>query len=238
VIAKLGAGDHFGETALLEERKQRNTTVRCLTDKCELKAMANETFSHWLQQSSQLRHSVHAAAENRTNRRVRKVIRAAEEQGKATSLVINPGDVIFQQGDRSSAFYLVEAGEVQMTLRAEGEDGAIPVRRYKPGECFGASGLLPGDGYRRNTATAVDKVTLKVIPHNHFRVMLRDDSFLKAGLQAASVLHSKRRQAEAAGEAADLPGEILDELEDEVGANTHRGSRTKWDELIASSASK
>ena len=77
-----------------------------------------------------------------------------------------------------------------------------------------------------------------MIPHNHFRVMLRDDSFLKAGLQAASVLHSKRRQAEAAGEAADLPGEILDELEDEVGANTHRGSRTKWDELIASSASK
>ena len=69
VIAKLGPGDHFGETALLEERKQRNTTVRCLTDQCVLKAMANETFSHWLQQSSQLRHSVRTAIEHRTNRR-------------------------------------------------------------------------------------------------------------------------------------------------------------------------
>ena len=28
---------------------------------------------------------------------------------------------------------------------------------------------------RRDTATAVGPVTLKVIPHNHFRVMLRDD---------------------------------------------------------------
>lgn len=47
------------------------------------------------------------------------------------------------------------------------------------GECFGASGLMPGDGTRRNTATALSEVTLKVIPHNHFRVMVRDDSYIK-----------------------------------------------------------
>ena len=74
----------------------------------------------------------------------------------------------------------------------------IPIRHYKPGECFGASGLLPGDSYRRNTATAVGPVTLKVIPHNHFKVMLRDDQFLKAGLQGAQALHSKRRQVRGA----------------------------------------
>jgi hypothetical protein len=66
------------------------------------------------------------------------------------------------QGDRSGAFYLIERGEVQMTLTPAGADNdedeeavPIPVRKYKAGECFGASGLLPGDSVRRNTATAV-----------------------------------------------------------------------------------
>ena len=44
------------------------------------------------------------------------------------------------------------------------------MRIYRAGECFGASGLLPGDSYRRDTATAMGAVTLKVIPHNHFKV--------------------------------------------------------------------
>jgi len=234
VIARLGPGDHFGETALLEERNVRNATVRCVSPACELRAMPNEKFAACLRESSQLAASVHAAAEARTNRRVRKVLRAAEEAGKASLLTVPPGEVIFRQGDRSSAFYLIESGEVQMTLTpAETEDEAeeeampIPIRRYKPGECFGASGLLPGDGYRRNTATAVGAVTLKVIPHNHFRVMIKDDSFLKAGLQAAQVLHSKRQQAEQAGgtelaKGVTIAGEIFDELEDEVVMKTMR----------------
>ena len=116
---------------------------------------------------------------------------------------------------------------MQMSLTpvaAEGEDepdeepAFIPVRQVKTGECFGASGLMPGDNYRRDTATAVGKVTLKVIPHNHFKVMLRDDQFLKAGLQANDTLHAKKMLAGQFGrEGNDLiANEIYDELEDEV----------------------
>ena len=110
-------------------------------------------------------------------------------------------------------------------VAAEGEDepdeepALIPVRQVKTGECFGASGLMPGDNYRRDTATAVGKVTLKVIPHNHFKVMLRDDQFLKAGLQANDTLHAKKMLAGQFGrEGNDLiANEIYDELEDEDG---------------------
>jgi len=215
VIATLRPGDHFGETALLEERKLRNTTVRCVSPACELREMPNAMFLKCLNDSKQLAASVHAAAENRNNRRVRKIISAAEEQGKASVLELRPGEVLFRQGDRAGAFYLVEKGEVQMTLTPATDDNddseaseAIPIRKYHVGECFGASGLMPGDSYRRDTATAMGAVTLKVIPHKHFHVMLRDDKFLKAGLQASSVLHSKRRQAEELSQ--------LDEQDDEV----------------------
>ena len=95
----------------------------------------------------------------------------------------------------------------------------IPVRRYQPGDCFGASGILPGDNFRRNTATAIGEVTLKAIPHSHFRVMLRDDKFLKAGLQANDVLYHKWKEANAHPEANAselVTGEIADELLDEV----------------------
>ena len=70
VVARLGPGDHFGETALLEERNRRNTTVRCTSPACELREMPNEQFSKFLRESEQLRSSVHAAAVNRNNRRV------------------------------------------------------------------------------------------------------------------------------------------------------------------------
>jgi len=217
VIATLRPGDHFGETALLEERKLRNTTVRCVSPACELREMPNAMFLKCLNDSKQLAASVHAAAENRNNRRVRKIISAAEEQGKASALKLRPGEILFRQGDRSSAFYVIESGEVQMTLTPATDDNdpeaaeSIPTRKYHAGECFGASGLMPGDSYRRDTATAVGPVTLKVIPHKHFHVMLRDDKFLKAGLQASSVLHSKRRQAE---ELSQL--DEIDEQDDEV----------------------
>ena len=110
IVAHLGPGDHFGETALLEERNKRNTTVRCTSPICELKEMDNERFSKFLQESQQLSDSVYGAAVNRNNRRVRKVIAAAEAAGKASTVTLEPGQVLFQQGDRSGAFYLVESG--------------------------------------------------------------------------------------------------------------------------------
>jgi len=212
VVATLGPGDHFGETALLEDRQFRNATVRCVTPVCELKAMANERFAECLRESTQLADAVQRAAKARTHQRVRKAIRAAADDGKASTVQLAPGDVIFRQGDRSGAFYLIERGEVQMSLRPDGEDEddespqEIPVRKYGIGECFGASGLMAGDGTRRNTATALSEVTLKVIPHKHFRVMLRDDNFLKAGLQGASKLQHKMEANK----------KMFDEMDDEV----------------------
>ena len=144
-----------------------------------------------LAESSQLADAVQRAAKLRHSQRISRAIEAAADAGTAETVHMGPGETIFSQGDRSGAFYLIEKGEVQMSLTPtrddydeddDSEPAAVLVRKYGPGECFGASGLMAGDGTRRNTATAISPVTLKVIPHKHFRVMLRDDNFLKAGL--------------------------------------------------------
>ena len=58
-----------------------------------------------------------------------------------------------------------------------------------------------------------------MVPHKHFRLMLREDAFLQAGLHAVSILHSKQAQKGAAGVGASSEAEaseIYDEMDDEI----------------------
>ena len=116
VVATLGSGDHFGETAVLEGRDHRNLTVRCVAPECELRAMRVAKFQEVLGRDLQLSQSVRMAAEARTYLRIRGVIEEAVAAGQASVTELAPGGVLFRQGDRSSAFYLVESGEVEMSL--------------------------------------------------------------------------------------------------------------------------
>ena len=67
-------------------------------------------------------------------------------------------------------------------------------------------------------------MTLKVIPHNHFRVMLKDDQFLKAGLEATGVLQKKAEEAhgEHAAGGADRGGGTFSFDDDEILAKARR----------------
>ena len=97
VVATLGSGDHFGETAVLEGRDHRNLTVRCVAPECELKAMRVRDFQEVLGKSSQLNQSVRMAAEARTYLRIRGVIEEAVKAGQAESCDLAPGGVLFRQ---------------------------------------------------------------------------------------------------------------------------------------------
>mmetsp|Transcript_34548 Transcript_34548/g.103510 ORF Transcript_34548/g.103510 Transcript_34548/m.103510 type:complete len:2592 (+) Transcript_34548:5875-13650(+) len=188
VVATLGPGDHFGETAMLEARKARNLTVRCVTASCVLRAMSMARFSEILRQRPELHFTVQRAAQMRTNQRIRNVVAsAADEDLRVVSFA--PGETIFRQGDPSDSFYVLESGEVEMSLVPASEEdepsAPVPVRTCTAGETFGASGLLPGDNVRRNTATALSPVVVKVMPVKLFKAMVREDGFLQAGLKAS-----------------------------------------------------
>lgn len=72
-------------------------------------------------------------------------------------LHIGAGTVIFQKGDPSTAVYLIEDGEVAITV-GEGA-GRTEVARLHAGELFGESGVLEARA-RSATATAMTDVTV------------------------------------------------------------------------------
>ncbi len=65
-----------------------------------------------------------------------------------------PGEVVFQQGDESDRFYLLESGQVRVTARDEKTGAEVELTRLNAGDFFGEAGLLAHEP-RNATVTAV-----------------------------------------------------------------------------------
>jgi len=66
------------------------------------------------------------------------------------------GDILFKQGDPANNFYLLEEGEIRLTIGEEGHIGFT----VSAGDAFGWSSLVDREAY---TATAECKLPSKVI---------------------------------------------------------------------------
>jgi CRP-like cAMP-binding protein len=65
-------------------------------------------------------------------------------------LELEPGDVVFDEGDPGDKFYVIQAGEIELTR--DGPERARVVARLGPGDFFGELGVMLG---RRATSRAV-----------------------------------------------------------------------------------
>ena len=199
VVAELGAGDHFGEGAILDGREQRTSTVRCITPSCKVGVIGKGAFEAFLRASPELATTFEAVAARRNAIRLRSVIRLAAERSECTTRSLAQGEVVFKQGEPAADFFLVGSGAVQISYRTA--DGRmLPARTHREGDVFGASGLLlAGDGTRRDTAVAIEPTTLKAIPHARFKALMGHDSLLAEGLRRATgTAHGAERRGEGA----------------------------------------
>jgi CRP-like cAMP-binding protein len=94
--------------------------------------------------------------------------------GRVILRSVRPGQPVFRQGDRATAFFVVRRG----TVAIEEEDpdtGAIrPLRSLARGESFGEVGLL-GSAPRAATARAIDEVELFQVDKGTFDRLLADE---------------------------------------------------------------
>src|SRR5579862_299308 len=88
------------------------------------------------------------------------------------------GKVLFKQGDKSDAAYIVQAGAVGIYREAQGRK--IPLATVRKGELFGEMAVVDGSP-RMATGFALEDSTLMVISLESMKEKLRKaDPFIRA----------------------------------------------------------
>ncbi len=111
------------------------------------------------------------------------------------------GGTIFSSGDASVAVYVIEEGEVAITV-----NGGVEVARLHAGELFGESGVLERRS-RAATATAITATTLLVTPGETFfhAFGMDNDRALALVKLLCRRLRSTTQRAAHAGQPSPLP---------------------------------
>jgi CRP/FNR family cyclic AMP-dependent transcriptional regulator len=109
----------------------------------------------------------------------------------------SPGSVLISQGEKGLGLFIISKGTVRIT-RKNSPDGAEEVLGTAGiADIIGEMALLD-DMPRSATVTAVDEVTVLVLPFGEFRMILRHilSTEPDAGLDLLAVLSRRVRQAE------------------------------------------
>ena len=79
---------------------------------------------------------------------------------------------VFKENDKSDSFYVLLAGEIQVTKMIRGK-GQVALRTLKPGNLFGEMSLFTR---RRRSASCqvMESAVVLEIPNNQFKKLLRD----------------------------------------------------------------
>eukprot|EP01128_Nolandella_sp_AFSM9_P001773 TRINITY_DN1218_c0_g1_i1.p1 TRINITY_DN1218_c0_g1~~TRINITY_DN1218_c0_g1_i1.p1 ORF type:complete len:748 (+),score=225.20 TRINITY_DN1218_c0_g1_i1:206-2245(+) len=172
VVARLKAGDVFGEIALMYTCP-RTATVKAVTE-CSLWVLNRVTFRRVLMQDSLRRRTLYQSFLSRVP--ILSGLYPYECAKIADSLVpmyFKAGDVVIQQGDRNAdLFYIVEIGKAVATKIDENGSGVSEFSlEYGPGGYFGELVLLY-DSPRAATVTAVTDLKTLTITREHFAQLL------------------------------------------------------------------
>lgn len=103
--------------------------------------------------------------------------------GGIERLALTPGEVLFRQGDRGDAMYVVLAGCLQVSQRKEG--GEVPLAEMRPGAPVGEIQVLTG-GRRSATVRAVENSELARIPTEVFDQLVRSSPEMRREMVAVN----------------------------------------------------
>ncbi|MHB8876329.1 MAG: cyclic nucleotide-binding domain-containing protein [Myxococcaceae bacterium] len=189
-VARLGPGDCFGESALLDGgvrtasvRPVRETVVAALGradfDRVR-KSFTGIDLSAVLRATSALGKSRYFA-QLTPERRGALGMKLKPREAKA-------GETLVKKGERGDLFYLVGAGQVEVL-----DDAGAQVGVLGPGDHFGEVALLT-DGPRTATVRALTDATLLTLPKDAFVEGIAADLRLSEGIERLAAERSEARR--------------------------------------------
>jgi CRP-like cAMP-binding protein len=112
-----------------------------------------------------------------------------------TEKTYEPGDLIYDQGDRGHGMFLILSGTVEVSVRTQ--EGMRPLARFGPGDFLGDMALITNEP-RAATARALTPVALEVIDDRSFERSLlqqpeRCSSYLAMLMQRVRITDSLLR---------------------------------------------
>ena len=174
VLARLEAGEYFGEQALFDEiPSRRNASATALVD-TELLRVDQADFHRVLRSGGKVEQ---ALREHRAQQLVQRWARQHPELGSLDAKVLDllarnvrdhaPGEIIFSQGDVADGVHFITEGEVRIVIT--GGDGAEPGETVLvAGQMFGEVGSLQS-ARRVGSAVALTQARTLFLDSKQFR---------------------------------------------------------------------
>jgi CRP/FNR family transcriptional regulator len=117
------------------------------------------------------------------------LIRALQKRSSAVEC--NENSVLFVQGEPSDGLYILNEGEVTLTMASDSADPIVSVRAV-PGSLLGLPALVGNQPYTL-TATAQPGARLSFITRENFNALMQSDSLM--ALKVLQVLAAEVRSA-------------------------------------------
>ena len=203
VVSTLRAGEYFGENALLERRKQRNSSLRCKsTGPCEVLKLSADDFEAGLPEAhatAQLASGspggsggggvVCPPAYGGTAAAEARLLAFIQMVSPKTTRLLNEGEPVIAEGEAvEPAFNILSRGKLRVSK------GGIPLGEVAQGECFGEMGLLvpePGKKKQFTLTCASEQCSVVTVLGADFRRLLEKSRVVNRSMH---VIADRRRQ--------------------------------------------
>ncbi len=196
VVNTLHAGEYFGENALLEGKKHRSSSLRCVGGPCEVLKLSKADFEAGFGGDAASAAGLKREGSDADGRERRKLLSFVQMVSPKTHVTLRKGEPIFREGDdHAPAFHIVNSGRLAVT-KAGAELGEVPA-----GECFGEMTLMAPPPHERKkkytlTCTAEQCEIVNIDGADFLRLLEKSRCMVRSMERLRAERERQNRQAE------------------------------------------
>ena len=196
VVNTLHAGEYFGENALLEGKKHRSSSLRCVGGPCEVLKLSKADFEAGFGGDAASAAGLRREGSDADGRERRKLLSFVQMVSPKTHVTLRKGEPIFREGDdHAPAFHIVNSGRLAVT-KAGAELGEVPA-----GECFGEMTLMAPPPHERKkkytlTCTAEQCEIVNIDGADFLRLLEKSRCMVRSMERLRAERESQNRRAE------------------------------------------
>jgi serine/threonine protein kinase len=170
-------GDFFGEGALLNERANRNATVRCITPVHAIE-ISKEYFDKYLKDGQDAALSLREKYRMRARSRAQSILQL---QKSLKPVLLHRGDYVYRQGEAGNSLYLVEEGVIDVMVENH------TVFTSGPGGLCGEYAIIFGRPRNTSAVCMSDDCKLQKMDATDFRNLTRSNPSITEALREVAL---------------------------------------------------